>query len=147
MFSSTADKNRHPVFKALRIAGFVVLGLAAAALFALVFGFVLMYLWNWLMPGLFGLKAITYWQAFGILILAKLLFGSFGKHSPGHKDVHSRVDQKWHKWMGLPPHPEPYPHPPVPPDKWDEYRKFWETEGQAAFDTYLAKDKTGEKEA
>ncbi len=32
-------------------------------------------LWNWLLPDIFGLKEISYWQAFGLFILAKLLFG------------------------------------------------------------------------
>jgi len=38
-------------------------------------GFVVMGLWNWLMPSLFGLKLISYWQAMGLLILSKILFG------------------------------------------------------------------------
>jgi hypothetical protein len=38
-------------------------------------GFVVMGLWNWLMPALFGLKVIGYWQAVGLLILSKILFG------------------------------------------------------------------------
>jgi len=39
-------------------------------------------LWNALMPTLFGLTALTFWQAMGVLVLAKLLFGGHGK--PGH---------------------------------------------------------------
>lgn len=35
------------------------------------------FLWNWLMPELFGLKVITFWQAFGLNILATILFKSF----------------------------------------------------------------------
>jgi len=34
------------------------------------------FLWNWLMPVLFGLKTITFWQAWGLLYLAALLFKS-----------------------------------------------------------------------
>lgn len=41
------------------------------------FGWVIMSLWNALMPALFGLKAIGYWQALGLFILAKILFGGF----------------------------------------------------------------------
>ena len=37
-----------------------------------------MLLWNWLMPILFGVKTISYWQALGILGLSKLLFGGLG---------------------------------------------------------------------
>jgi hypothetical protein len=41
-----------------------------AALFATVFGFVVMSLWNWLMPALFGWHLINFWQAVGVLILS-----------------------------------------------------------------------------
>ena len=56
----------------------------AALIFLL--GFVVMSLWNWLLPGLFGFKVITFWQAIGIFILAKLLFGGFRScHHASHK--------------------------------------------------------------
>jgi Ca2+/H+ antiporter, TMEM165/GDT1 family len=42
------------------------------------FGTAVLYLWNWLMPQLFGLHFITYWQALGLLGLCWLLFGGFG---------------------------------------------------------------------
>ena len=42
--------------------------------FALVVALPTMYLWNWLMPDLFGLTQITFFQAFGLLALASLLF-------------------------------------------------------------------------
>lgn len=71
------------IFKGICIA--IVVALAALG-----FGYVTMQLWNWLMPAVFGLKVITYWQAFGMLILAKILFGGFHKggrrhHGCGHR--------------------------------------------------------------
>ena len=39
------------------------------------FSLVVMLLWNWLMPDVFGLTAISYWQALGLYVLCKLLFG------------------------------------------------------------------------
>jgi hypothetical protein len=48
-----------------------------AALFVAVFSFVVMRLWNWLMPALFGWHLIGFWQALGLLILSKILFGGF----------------------------------------------------------------------
>jgi len=36
-------------------------------------GLVTMLLWNWLMPDIFGLKTITYWQAWGLLLLSFIL--------------------------------------------------------------------------
>ncbi len=51
------------------------------ALFAIVamavFGFVVMQLWNSVLPAAAGWHAITYWQAIGLLILSKILFGGF----------------------------------------------------------------------
>jgi hypothetical protein len=55
-----------------------------AALFITVFGFVVMRLWNWLMPALFGWHLISFWQAIGILILSKILFGGF-RGRPGRR--------------------------------------------------------------
>jgi len=49
---------------------------AAAALPLLV-----MWLWNWLMPLLFGLPVITYWQAGGLLLLTNLLFNLRNRNS------------------------------------------------------------------
>jgi len=44
---------------------------------ALLFVWVVQLLWNALIPEIVGWKAITYWQAFGILLLSKILFGGF----------------------------------------------------------------------
>lgn len=65
--------------KRLFIAKAIFFGISAAAAVTLI----VMLLWNWLMPEFFGLKTITYWQSLGILILAKILFGS-GHHEPQH---------------------------------------------------------------
>jgi len=56
-----------------------VIGIGVAALLAFsVLCLVLMALWNGLMPTIFGLKPIGYWQAVGLLILSRFLFGGFG---------------------------------------------------------------------
>jgi hypothetical protein len=49
-----------------------------AVLFVALFGFGVMTLWNWLIPALFGLKALGYWQALGLLVLCRILFGGRG---------------------------------------------------------------------
>lgn len=41
-------------------------------------GGIVMLLWNWLIPVLFGLKTITYLQALGLFLLSRILFGSLG---------------------------------------------------------------------
>jgi hypothetical protein len=58
----------------LPIAGCILLGIGAF----LALGFLIKVLWNWLLPNISSLKRITYIQALGILILARLLFGGFG---------------------------------------------------------------------
>ena len=35
---------------------------------------VLLFLWNWIMPGLFGLATIGYFKAFGIVVMSRILF-------------------------------------------------------------------------
>jgi hypothetical protein len=60
------------IFK-FRIAG-ILIALATLA----VFGVGVMLLWNALMPGIFELPALNYWQAAGLLLLARILFGGFG---------------------------------------------------------------------
>ncbi len=44
----------------------------------LVFGFVVMSLWNNILPAVIGVKTITFLQALGILLLSKILFGGLG---------------------------------------------------------------------
>jgi hypothetical protein len=46
-------------------------------LVALIIGLPLMLLWNWLMPTLFGLPFITFWQAVGLNFLSTILFGKY----------------------------------------------------------------------
>src|SRR6266851_1624825 len=69
------DMKRHRFVQGLKFVLF-------ATLFVTVFGFVVMSLWNWLMPALFGWHLINFWQAAGILVLSKILFGGFRGH-PG----------------------------------------------------------------
>ena len=50
----------------------------AAILFVFLFGEAVKYLWNWLVPALFtGAHLITFWQALGLLLLSRILFGSW----------------------------------------------------------------------
>lgn len=78
----------HRMFKGLKIILFV---LVAAA----VLGFVTMELWNSLLPQIFGWNRITYWQALGLIILSRILFGGFHRHS-GHRDQwRRRMKGRW----------------------------------------------------
>jgi hypothetical protein len=62
--------------RGLKKAGFVLLGIGFVALVI----FVTMSLWNCLIPDIFHGPTITYWQAFGLLLLGKLLFGWNSHH-------------------------------------------------------------------
>jgi hypothetical protein len=66
---------------ARRIARFIAMaiaGIIAITLFIFLGGKVVQLLWNWLMPMLFGLREVTFWQAVGILALSRILFGGLG---------------------------------------------------------------------
>jgi hypothetical protein len=66
-------------------------------LFLAVFTFFVMRLWNWLTPALFGWHVITYWQALGILVLSKILFGGFRGRPGGGGDWRwrRRMMERW----------------------------------------------------
>ena len=55
-----------------------------AAVAVAVFSGAVMGLWNWLMPTMFGSRLITFWQALGLLVLSRILFGRFGG-GPGRR--------------------------------------------------------------
>jgi hypothetical protein len=65
--------------------------------FLAVASLVVMLLWNWLLPTVLGLKAISYLQAAGLLILAKILFGGIGR-GPRYHYGGPRRWRHWRKW-------------------------------------------------
>jgi hypothetical protein len=79
-----------------RVFKIVLIVLTAAAVFTLV----VFQLWNWLMPTLFGLHTITYWQALGLLVLSKILLGGFrGRPHFGQPWRH----RMWERWQQMTP--------------------------------------------
>ena len=72
--------------RGLKYAGFGVLGVAAAFLFT----YLVMLLWNALVPELFNGPVLTYWQALGILVLSKILFSGVGGGRRGDRSSHMR---------------------------------------------------------
>ena len=77
-------------WKAIKILAMVVVAV-------LVFGYGTELLWNWLMPSIFGLRAITFAQAIGLLILSKLLLGGFHRHSGGRNGWKRHMKDRWEK--------------------------------------------------
>ena len=60
------------------------LAIVAVPLFLFIGGEVVMHLWNWLLPPLFGWRMLGFWQALGLLALCRILFGGLGGHGgPG----------------------------------------------------------------
>ena len=46
--------------------------------------FIVMHLWNALLPELFHLPVVTFWQTIGLLLLSKIFFGGFNHHRGHH---------------------------------------------------------------
>lgn len=65
----------------LKIIGGVLLTFGVIAFIAVLMGFPLMLLWNALLPGLFGIKTISFWQAIGINLLTGIMFRSHSSSS------------------------------------------------------------------
>jgi len=103
------------------------------ALFVAVVGVVVMSLWNWLMPMLFGLKIITYWQAFGLLVLAKLIFSGMGG---GHLQHHGRHHfGRHHRPWSI--NDDSFQSPGGDRRNWVHYREYWKERGKKDFEAYL----------
>lgn len=73
------------------IAPLAILGMV---IFCWIGGEVVMLLWNWLAPALFGLKQVTFWQALGLLALCRILFGGFGWHGSGRSNIRRRMEER-----------------------------------------------------
>lgn len=101
------------------IAGWVILAVLGIGALAILFGFIIMWLWNWLMPDLFGLTTITYWQAVGLFILSKILIGCGG--GKGHKSKHHGKGKGDKKDFS----------------QWKHYDKFWQEEGNQSYKSYV----------
>lgn len=79
-----------------KYAGFGVLGVAGVFAFT----FVVMWLWNWLVPELFNGPVLGYWQTLGLLVLSKILFsGIGGGHSRSSRRRSSQCNEDYHDYM------------------------------------------------
>jgi len=81
--------HSHRLIKGLKILLFVFVA-------AIVLGFVVKSLWNTLMPGIFGWHLISFWQALGLLLLSRLLFGGFHpRGGGGGRHWKNRMRERW----------------------------------------------------
>jgi len=73
------------------IAPLAILGML---LFIAIGGEIVLHLWNWLLPPLFGWPEITFWKALGLLALCRILFGGFGFHGSGRSSMRRRMEER-----------------------------------------------------
>lgn len=104
------------------IIGIVIFGAIAITGLAILFGFIIMWLWNWLMPEIFGLPLLNYWQAVGLFILLKILLCSGGNGS-GKSSKKSKHDCEKDSKSEF--------------SKWKYYDKFWKEEGDELYKHYV----------
>jgi hypothetical protein len=81
------------------------------------------------MPGIFNLKEITYWQAVGIFILARIILGSFSSSvsQNGANEKKKQVIPEEEKTD-------------IKKDwgSWKYYDEWWDQEGKKAFESYVS---------
>ena len=82
----------------------------AIAAFIWIGGEVVMHLWNWLLPMLFGWRQVTFWQALGLLVLSRVLFGGWGHHGHDRSKFGRRMGEKWEK---------------MTPEEREKFRQNW----------------------
>jgi len=77
------------------------LAILAMALFVFLGGEIVLHLWNWLLPPLFGWRQLTFWQALGLLALCRILFGGWGSHGSPRSNIRRRIkermDERWER--------------------------------------------------
>lgn len=75
------------------------LALAGLVLFVFLGGEIVRWLWNWLLPSLFGIREITFWQALGLLALCRILFGGVGMRGSSRggarRKIRERMEERW----------------------------------------------------
>ncbi len=80
--------KRYRFLRVVKIALFGTLAVVAVS-------FLVMSLWNVLMPSIFAVRAISFWQALGLLVLSKLLFGGFRPYPGGGPRWRRRMMERW----------------------------------------------------
>ena len=142
-----ADQMEVTAKKVLKVFGFVILGITVV----IGIGFVVKWLWNSLMPELFGLKEITYWQGVGLLVLIKIFFGGIsGNSSSKNSDsksgevkgvigqaIHDEMQQEFYKEYDKKHTEEHSASGNVDQEKL--YEKWWAEEGEKKFEEFLDK--------
>lgn len=84
-----------------RVVIIVPLAFLGVVFFILLGGVAVQYLWNWLLPALFGFPGLTFWQALGLLALSRILFGGMGGRGGGSRwgrpRFRERMAERWER--------------------------------------------------
>ena len=88
--------NRYGRNRGARIFGIIVIGITAV----IVVTYLVMLLWNAIVPQVFNVGTLTYWQTLGLLVLAKIFFG-FGGGGGGGKRRRWRRDIPEQHWAAM----------------------------------------------
>jgi hypothetical protein len=91
-------KKKKHVF-GVHVFGVGMMGLAAIAGFSAI----TMLLWNWLVPCIFGLAVINFWQALGLLVFVRILFGGIGAKNWMGMAMNNHRNPIREKWMKMTP--------------------------------------------
>jgi len=75
--------------------------LPVVALIATALGFIVMYLWNLILPEVTHAGRLNFWQALGLLVLCRLLFGNFNKGGGGHNRFREKAMGMRSKWQSM----------------------------------------------
>lgn len=110
--------------RVVKIVAMIIIGIIGLAALALLFGIFVKLLWNALMPVIFGLPEIGFWQAVGMVVLAHIFFGGDHSHhyERGSKKRKSSGDSSFRAEMER------------------DYREFWREEGREAFGRWMKRE-------
>lgn len=76
-----------------KILMFAPLAIVGGVAFVAIGGVIVRLLWNALLPAIFGLPVISFWQAIGLLALSRILFGGFGMRGCGPRGYMRRMQE------------------------------------------------------
>ncbi len=153
-----ANEMEHTALGVLKFVGFGILG----AGMVIGIGFIVKFLWNTLLTDIFGLKEVTYWQAVGLLVLAKIFFGFGGSSSSSksknpdnrgmiaseiHEAMQSEFKEEYNrKYEGVAAEinsSEPLDVNSAREANHDQdalYEKWWAEEGERQFESFISKE-------
>jgi hypothetical protein len=101
-----------------RVLVHLVFGVAVATLIAVVFGYLVMLLWNGVLPHVTAARPISYWQAVELLLLTRILVGGLKGHGGCHRHRHRNGGKSWHQY-----------------DRW------WKQVGRESFEDFASSSK------